>query len=66
VNNASNASIEGALAVRVEDKRQGPPKLHDLPSRFGWSASKTLAAQELYDGQGKKIYISSRVPRQHL
>src|SRR6266567_2756392 len=38
----------GALAVRVEDKRQGPPKLHDLPSlqklcssRFGWSASKT-------------------------
>src|SRR5262249_51247683 len=35
--------FEGALAVRVEDKRQGPPKLHDLPSlqklcgsRFGW------------------------------
>ena len=25
-------SFEGALAVRVEDKRQGPPKLHDLPS----------------------------------
>src|SRR6202521_2978394 len=24
--------FEGALAVRVEDKRQGPPKLHDLPS----------------------------------
>ena len=41
--------FEGALAVRVEDKRQGPPKLHDLPSlqklcgsRFGWPASKTL------------------------
>jgi DNA topoisomerase IA len=41
--------FEGALAVRVEEKRQGPPKLHDLPSlqklcgsRFGWSASKTL------------------------
>jgi DNA topoisomerase III len=55
--------FEGALAVRVEDKRQVPPKLHDLPSlqklcgsRFGWSASKTLeVAQELYDGQGKKI-----------
>ncbi len=53
--------FEGPLAVRVEDKRQGPPKLHDLPSlqklcgsRFGWSASKTLeVAQELYDGQGK-------------
>jgi DNA topoisomerase-3 len=52
-------SFEGALAVRLEDKRQGPPKLHDLPSlqklcgsRFGWSASKTLeVAQELYDGQ---------------
>jgi hypothetical protein len=32
------------LAVRVEDKRQPPPRLHDLPSlqklcgaRFGWS-----------------------------
>ena len=24
--------FEGALAVRVKDKRQGPPKLHDLPS----------------------------------
>jgi hypothetical protein len=24
--------FEGALVVRVEDKRQGPPKLHDLPS----------------------------------
>jgi DNA topoisomerase-3 len=36
---------------------------HDLPSlqkfcssRFGWPAAKTLeVAQELYDGQGKKI-----------
>src|SRR4029077_16349421 len=60
--NAAHA-FQGALAVRVEDKRQGPPKLHDLPSlqklcgsRFGWSASRTLeVAQELYDGQGKKI-----------
>jgi DNA topoisomerase-3 len=50
--------FESALAVRIEDKRQGPPKLHDLPSlqklcgsRFGWPASKTLeVAQELYDG----------------
>jgi hypothetical protein len=24
--------FEGSLGVRVEDKRQGPPKLHDLPS----------------------------------
>ena len=58
----------GALAVRIEDKRQGPPKLHDLPSlqklcgsRFGWPASKTLeVAQELYDGQGKKIITYPR------
>jgi DNA topoisomerase-3 len=55
--------FEGALTVRVEDKRQAPPKLHDLPSlqklcgsRFGWSASKTLeVAQELYDGQGGSL-----------
>ena len=53
----------GPLGVRVEDKRQRPPRLHDLPSlqklcsaRFGWSASRTLeVAQELYDGAGKKI-----------
>jgi DNA topoisomerase IA len=62
-------NFEGVLAVRVEEKRQGPPKLHDLPSlqklcgsRFGWSASKTLeVAQELYDGQGKKIITYPRV-----
>jgi DNA topoisomerase-3 len=62
--------FEGALAVRVEDKRQGPPKLYDLPSlqklcssRFGWSASKTLeVAQALYDGQGKRSSLI-RAPR---
>ncbi len=64
----------GALAVRVEDKRQGPPKLHDLPSlqklcssRFGWPASKTLeVAQELYDGQGKKIITYPRAEVRYL
>jgi DNA topoisomerase-3 len=64
----------GALAVRIEDKRQGPPKLHDLPSlqklcgsRFGWSASKTLeVAQELYDGQGKKIITYPRAEVRYL
>ena len=58
----------GPLAVKVEDKRQGPPRLHDLPSlqrlcgsRFGWSASKTLeVAQALYDGQGKKVITYPR------
>jgi len=66
--------FEGALAVRVEDKRQGPPKLHDLPSlqklcgsRFGWSASKTLeVAQELYDGQAKKIITYPRAEVRYL
>ena len=60
--------------MRVEDKRQGPPKLHDLPSlqklcgsRFGWSASKTLeVAQELYDGQGKKIITYPRAEVRYL
>jgi DNA topoisomerase-3 len=66
--------FEGALAVCVEDKRQGPPKLHDLPSlqkhcssRFGWSAGKTLeVAQELYDGQGKKIITYPRAEVRYL
>ncbi|WP_247523539.1 DNA topoisomerase [Bradyrhizobium sp. 145] len=66
--------FDGALAVRVEDKRQVPPKLHDLPSlqklcgsRFGWSASKTLeVAQELYDGQGKKIITYPRAEVRYL
>src|SRR5712675_472725 len=64
----------GALTVRVDDKRQGPPKLHDLPSlqklcgsRFGWLASKTLdVAQELYDGAGKKIITYPRAEVRYL
>src|SRR5271169_654523 len=66
--------FEGALGVRVEDKRQGPPKLHDLPSlqkfcssRFGWPAARTLeVAQELYDGQGKKIITYPRAEVRYL
>jgi DNA topoisomerase-3 len=66
--------FEGPLGMRVEDKRQGPPKLHDLPSlqklcasRFGWAASKTLeVAQELYDGQGKKIITYPRAEVRYL
>src|SRR4051812_5618781 len=64
----------GPLAVRVEDKRQAPPKLHDLPSlqkfcgaRFGWSASRTLElAQALYDGAGKKIITYPRAEVRYL
>jgi DNA topoisomerase-3 len=66
--------FEGALAVRVEEKRQLSPKLHDLPSlqklcssRFGWPAKKTLdVAQELYDGQGKKIITYPRAEVRYL
>ena len=66
--------FEGALDVRVEDKRLRPPKLHDLPSlqklcgsRFGWPAAKTLeVAQELYDGQGKKIITYPRAEVRYL
>ena len=66
--------FSGPLSVTVEDKRQSPPKLHDLPSlqklcasRFGWTASKTLdVAQELYDGQGKKIITYPRAEVRYL
>ena len=66
--------FEGPLSVRVEDKRQRPPRLHDLPSlqklcssRFGWTASKTLeVAQELYDGDGKKILTYPRAEVRYL
>jgi len=66
--------FEGPLGVRVEEKGQGPPKLHDLPSlqkfcssRFGWPAAKTLeVAQELYDGQGKKIITYPRAEVRYL
>ena len=68
------ADFTGPLGLRVEDKKQGPPKLHDLPSlqklcssRFGWSAAKTLEiAQELYDGQGKKIITYPRAEVRYL
>src|SRR4051812_28541791 len=67
-------NFQGPLMVRVEDKRQGPPRLHDLPSlqklcgsRFGWSAARTLeVAQELYDGQGKKVITYPRAETRYL
>lgn len=65
---------DGPLSVKVEDKRQAPPRLHDLPSlqklcasRFGWSAARTLeVAQELYDGSGKKIITYPRAETRYL
>ena len=66
--------FEGTLGVRVEDKRQGSaqgfmtcPRCRSCASRFGWSASKTLeVAQELYDGQGKKIITYPRAEVRYL
>ena len=66
--------FEGPLAVKVEDKRQAPPRLHDLPSlqklcgsRFGWSAARTLeVAQQLYDGEGKKVITYPRAETRYL
>src|SRR3954464_2785928 len=66
--------FQGPLEVKVEEKRQAPPRLHDLPSlqklcgsRFGWSAEKTLAvAQELYDGEGKKVITYPRAETRYL
>jgi DNA topoisomerase III len=59
--------FEGPLAVRVEDKRQGPPKLHDLPSlqklcgsRFGWPASKTGAAHQAQSGRVETLPAYAR------
>ncbi len=64
----------GPLSVKVEEKRQAPPRLHDLPSlqklcgsRFGWTAAKTLeVAQELYDGNGKKLITYPRAESRYL
>ena len=66
--------FEGPLRVRVEEKRQRPPRLHDLPSlqklassRFGWSAARTLdIAQSLYDGEGKKVLTYPRAEVRYL
>src|SRR4051794_2658295 len=71
---AAAEGYEGPLDVKVEDKRQAPPRLHDLPSlqklcgsRFGWSAAKTLeVAQELYDGAGKKVITYPRAETRYL
>lgn len=64
----------GPLTVTVEEKRQAPPKLYDLPSlqktcgqRWGWTADRTLAvAQELYDGEGKKLITYPRAEARYL
>jgi DNA topoisomerase III len=39
-------SFEGALTVRVEDKRQGPPKLHDAVAAEAMRLAIWLAGQQ--------------------
>ncbi|MBF0562639.1 MAG: DNA topoisomerase III [Alphaproteobacteria bacterium] len=71
---AAAARHQGPLAVKVEDRRQGPPRLFDLSAlqktcgqRWGWTADKTLSvAQELYDGDGKKLLTYPRAEARHL
>jgi DNA topoisomerase-3 len=68
------ANHTGPLDVTVEHRRQAPPRLFDLPSlqktcgqRLGWTADKTLAvAQELYDGEGKKLITYPRAEARYL
>jgi DNA topoisomerase-3 len=71
---AAAEGFRGPLSVKVEAKRQAPPRLFDLPAlqkacgqRWGWTAEKTLAvAQELYDGQGKKLITYPRAEARYL
>lgn len=68
------ADYQGSLTVKVEHRRQAPPRLFDLPAlqktcgqRWGWNADKTLAvAQELYDGDGKKLITYPRAEARYL
>ena len=68
------ADYRGPLGVSVEHCRQGPPKLFDLPAlqktcsqKWGWTADKTLSiAQELYDGDGKKLITYPRAEARYL
>ena len=68
------AGHRGPLGVSIEQKRQAPPRLFDLPAlqktcgqRWGWTADKTLSvAQELYDGDGKKLITYPRAEARHL
>jgi DNA topoisomerase-3 len=66
--------FKGPLGVTVERKKQAPPRLYDLPSlqktcaqKWSWTADKTLSiAQELYDGDGKKLITYPRAEARHL
>ncbi|MEH6403782.1 MAG: DNA topoisomerase [Sneathiella sp.] len=71
---AAAEGFEGPLSAEKKIKRTKPPKLLDLPElqkicsrKWGWSATKTLdVAQELYDGDGKKIQTYPRAESRYL
>ncbi|MEH6476551.1 MAG: DNA topoisomerase [Sneathiella sp.] len=66
--------FEGPLKAQKKLKRTKPPNLLDLPElqkicsrKWGWTANKTLdIAQELYDGNGKKIQTYPRAESRYL
>jgi DNA topoisomerase-3 len=66
--------FEGALTVRVDDKRQGPPKRticlrcrnYAARASAGRPARRSRWRQELYDGQGKKIITYPRAEVRYL
>jgi DNA topoisomerase III len=68
------AGHRGPLGVSIEEKRQTPPRLFDLPAsqktcgqRWVWTANKTLSvAQELYAGDGKKLITHPRAEAHYL
>src|SRR5918995_647802 len=71
---AAAEGFRGPLSVKVEARRQSPPRLLDLPAlqktcgqRWGWTAERTLAvAQELYDGEGRKLITYPRAEARYL
>ncbi|MBL4739910.1 MAG: AAA family ATPase [Sneathiella sp.] len=71
---AAAEGYEGPLSAQKKIKKTKPPKLLDLPElqkicsrKWGWSATKTLdVAQELYDGDGKKIQTYPRAESRYL
>lgn len=70
----SAQNFTGPISLSVEERRRAPPKLFDLPAlqklcgqRWGWNADKTLSvAQELYDGDGKKLITYPRAEARYL
>ncbi|MCZ4279982.1 DNA topoisomerase [Kiloniella laminariae] len=71
---AAVEGYQGPIKAEKKIKSTKPPRLLDLPElqkicarRWGWTADKTLnIAQELYDGEGKKIQTYPRAESRYL